>query len=381
MRLPRRRISPEPRRSPPRRGGRPARWLWLRSPLPLSTPLLALALACGDSTGPEPGLDLEALFLPATAAEVAAVEADWAARAPVAGGIEEELTTAGQLPGTPATVRIFSHLVDGNRHHGAVVVPEGAAVGSLPVVVFAHPGDRGIDLGDFFLAAEFLGEAVSGFAFVVPSFRSESLIVDGRRFESGGMASPWDRDVDDALALLDVVLDRVPEVDPTRVGAVGLSRGAGVALLMAARDPRIDLVVEFSGPTDFFGAFARDVVEDALEGRRRPLPGLEALDDRFIQPLGAGTLSPEAFRLELARRSVVLFADRLPPVQVHHGVQDDVVPVSQAERLVDAVEAAGGGPPEDEFHFYPGGSHDPLTLPAGFGRAADFLERLLDDPG
>lgn len=347
----------------------------LLAPLPLLA--LSLVQACGDSgTPPEGGLDLEAVFAPATSAEIAAVEADWSTRAPGADGVLEELVTGGTLAGSPATVRVYSHLVDGYRHYGAMVVPDGAASGSLPVVVFAHPGDGGMDMGDFFLAATVLGEVTSGFVFVVPSFRSETLTVGSVDFESQGDPSPWDRDVDDALALLDVALQQVPEADPERIGAVGISRGAGVALLMAARDPRVDLVVELSGPTDFFGPYVRGVVEDALDGRLRPLPGLAVLDQRFIQPLAAGTLPVADFRMELARRSVVLFADRLPPVQVHHGRLDQVVDVSQAESLVQAIEAAGGGPPRDGFYLYDGAGHDPLTMTGSFQRAADFLSRL-----
>lgn len=356
----------------PSRSRHPPAWC-----LRLVFPPLVLAVACADAAGPEPGLDLDAVFLPPTAAEIAAVEADWASRSPVAAGVVEELATAAELAGRPATVRVFSHLVDGVRHHGAAIVPDGAQPAGLPAVVFAHPGDGGVDVGDVLLAAAVIGQPASGFVFVVPAFRSETLRVGGESFPSGGEPSPWDRDVDDVMALLDVVFREVPEADPERVGALGISRGAGVALLLGIRDPRVDLVVEFSGPTDFFGLFVREVVEDALDGRLRPLPGLRHLDERFIRPLAAGTLAVEDFRLELVRRSAVLFAHRLPPVQVHHGRMDAVVAVSQAESLVQAVGAAGGGPPVDEFFLYPDGRHDPLTLAGSVPRAAAFLERLL----
>ena len=59
----------------------------------------------------------------------------------------------------------------------------------------------------------------------------------------------------------------------------------------------------------------------------------------------------------LIRRAVVLFADGLPTLQLHHGSADDVVQVSQAESLIAAMAALGraegtapapsraGGPP------------------------------------
>jgi hypothetical protein len=57
--------------------------------------------------------------------------------------------------------------------------------------------------------------------------------------------------VDDALALLNAVVAHVPEADSTRIAAFGRSRGGGVMLLMAARDPRIRVVVSAYGTTDF----------------------------------------------------------------------------------------------------------------------------------
>ena len=63
-------------------------------------------------------------------------------------------------------------------------------------------------------------------------------------YRSDGNASPWDWDVDDALALLDVAISTTPEANSDRIGVLGISRGADVAMLMAIRDPRIDAVVE-----------------------------------------------------------------------------------------------------------------------------------------
>jgi dipeptidyl aminopeptidase/acylaminoacyl peptidase len=218
----------------------------------------------------------------------------------------------------------------------------------------------------------------SEFVFVAPSFRSEPLIYDGTTYLSEGAPSPWDRDVDDALALLSVTLSGlVPEADPGRVGVIGFSRGANVALLMAERDTRIDLVVEFFGPTDFFGPFAQDVVEEALRGQLRDLPGLDYLNTQFIQPLKRGELTIADVRPELVRRSPVLYAGRLPPLQVHHGTDDEVVPVGEAERLIEVMQGLGRGEPEFEYYIYEGGTHNPLTLSGSLERTRDFAGRLL----
>lgn len=345
-----------------------------RLPLTLLLPLLVLA-ACSDTTGPDrAGVDLDRLFAPPTPGEVAEVQADWASRTVGASGVSEPFSGDFLIGLTPARLRVFSHLVDGHRHYGAVVARTGAAPGSLPVVVYAHGGDTGVSIEELGLLFLLLGPGASDFAWVVPSFRSETLRAGGQIFRSEGLPSPWDRDVDDALALVAVALQEDAALDPTRVGVIGFSRGAGVGLLMAARDAGIGAVVAFFGPTDFFDPWVREIVSDALEGRRRDLPGLRFLDEEFIQPLRRGQTSLAAVRRELLRRSPVHFASRLPAVQIHHGTADAVVAFSQAERLDAAMRGLGRGEPGYQFFAYTGAGHNPLDLPGGPARAAAFLQ-------
>lgn len=339
--------------------------------------LLAAVVSACQSLGTEPvatGVDLDALFRPATAAEIAAVEAEWRTRDVSAREIVEEGASALALAGGPGTVRVFSHEVDGHRHYGATIVPAGAAPGSLPVVVIAHSGETGVDVHGVAARLALMGERARGFAYVVPSFRAEPLVANGTVYRSGGAPSPWDRDVDDALAFLQVALERTPEADPERIGALGTSRGATVALLMAVRDPRIALVSEMAGPTDLFDPWMRELTEEALRGEGRPLVGFHVIDQRFIQPLARGAITPARFRLELVRRSPVLWASRLPAVQLHHGTADEVVPVSQARHFIDALARLDRTVQMDEFHLYEGTGHD--TLRFSHPLTAAFLERL-----
>jgi dipeptidyl aminopeptidase/acylaminoacyl peptidase len=340
-------------------------------------PAALLLMACGDSpAGPRPAdVDLDALFMPVTPTELTAVEQEWATRSPVARDVVHEASSLTLMAGGVGTVHVFSHVVDGHRHYGATLSPVGAADRSLPVVVFAHGGDTGISMNDLSLVTLLLGDQVRDYVYVVPSFRSERLTVGGSSWTSGGPPSPWDRDVDDALAFLDVAIQHAPEADPSRIGVLGASRGGAVGLLMAIRDPRILMVSVLAGPTDFFDGWVRSLTEEALRGSLRPLPGMHVLDDRYIQPLARGQITPAEFRRELVRRSPVLWADRLPPVQVHHGTADDVVPVSQAQSLMTTLQglsrAAG-----DELFLYPGAGHNILERREIDARIIAFLHRL-----
>jgi len=343
-----------------------------------------MALAgCDDSTGPQDniveGVNLTQLFAPPTEVEIDAVLADWATRDVSAQNVQVELVDTVTIGTTDLTISIVSHTVGGVKHYGAVMEPHGAAAGSLPLLMYSHGGDNGIDVDELVpLIPIILGDLADDFVLVAPSFRDEPLIYDGTTYQSGGPASPWDYDVDDALALINAVLDGLaPAADAGRVGVVGFSRGACVGLLMAERDASVDLVVEFFGPTDFFGPFVQDVTEEALRGELRDLPGLEFLNDEYIQPLKRGEKTIQQVRDQMVRRSPVYFADLLPQVQVHHGTDDETVSVGEAERLIEVMVGLGRGEPEFESYIYEGGAHHPLTLSGSIPRTQAFVSRLL----
>ncbi|MHC4222972.1 MAG: alpha/beta hydrolase family protein [Planctomycetota bacterium] len=340
-----------------------------------------LILGCGGSNGPPSsivaGVDLDLLFAEPTQAEIDTVLADWAGRDVSSQSVVEEASAARTVGMVDLTVRVVSHAVNGVRHFGAIVNPVGAQPGSLPVLLYGHGGDNGENLDQILqILPLILPGELEGFVVVVPSFRSERLTFDGTVHQSEGNPSPWDHDVDDALALLNVVAATTPAADMDRVGVLGFSRGACVGLLMAIRDARIDLVVEFFGPTDFFGPFVRQVTREALRGTLRPLPGLDYLNDTVIQPLKNGQITMNEARLEILRRSPAQFASMLPDVQVHHGIDDPTVPVGEAERLIEVMLLLGRGQPEFESYLYPGGVHDPLSLPGSLTRTLTFLDRL-----
>ncbi|HYE58299.1 MAG TPA: prolyl oligopeptidase family serine peptidase [Rhodothermales bacterium] len=308
---------------------------------------------------------LDRLFAPPTPQERAAVEADWAHRDVRARDVRVEWEGRSGS----ARLLVLSHRIGAVRHVGAVRVPRTAPGTRLPVLVIGHGGDRGTSPREFIRR----GPLAEGWIQVLPTFRSERLYATPLRwYRAGGTPSPWDRDTDDALALLDAVLRHVPGADSTRIAALGRSRGGGVALLMAARDPRIDAVVVQFGPTDFLLPDVRARARQALSTRLARLPGAGFLADSFLFALRDGRVSVAQARVGLLRRSPAWFAHRLPPVQIHHGTVDRKVPPAHGIRLHQALVQQGR---PVELHLYDAAGHRARALIGHQARIEAFLIR------
>ena len=323
--------------------------------------------------------ELEAIFAPPTADEIAAVRADWAERDVSPAGLTIELTEPYPLFGSPATLRVVSHLVGEVRHYGAIVAPKSTRAASLPVLMYLHGGENGVDVDDVQFFAFALGELRDSFVYVVPSFRSEPLEHGDREWVSTGPGGHWDHDVDDALALLNVALAITPQAKSEGLSILGGSRGGGVALLAGIRDERVENIITLFGPTDFFDVWVEEIVREAALGMPRQLTGVAHMDSTLVQPYIKGRLELARVRLELVRRSAVLFAEDLPAVQLHHGDIDETVDVSQAHSMIRAMEALGREPPEFEAFIYEGAGHEVFDLSGVIPRAAEFLRRALGE--
>ena len=153
----------------------------------------------------------------------------------------------------------------------------------------------------------------------------------------------------DLVSVIDYLAAR-PDVDPDRIGALGVSLGGATTILAAARDPRIRAVVDDCGFAD---------VESATATAFEHFIGLPAFP---FAPLTVAISERRIGHSVSASRPVDVVGRISPrPLLIIHGLADEQVPPDHSRRLF----AAAGEPKE-------------LWLVEGAGHGLSKWER---DPG
>ncbi len=130
-------------------------------------------------------------------------------------------------------------------------------------------------------------------------------------------------EIEDLGAVLDYLLRRT-DVDPERLGVLGLSMGGVVALAGAAADGRVRFVATWNAPASF-----QTLAESLGSPFRDASAGGEYID------LPSGYRVGREFIQDLMRHSAVEYAPRVSPrpLLILQGERDTVVPPRHAEEL------------------------------------------------
>lgn len=310
--------------------------------MPVRRPVLLAAAAA-----------LLAPLLVAAPASSAAPDVDPAA-------VPASVQTSAARPAAEASgVRVAAHRVttsDGVRLSAVVLTPTGHGDGPHPLVL--APSSWALN------SLEYVGGGARLAAergVVVVSYTSRGF------WESGGqiqVAGP--RDVQDASELIDWAV-ATQGADAERVGMVGISYGAGISLLTAAADDRVDAVAAMSGWADLEASLlpngtiseqaAALLLTSALFTGRAG-PELRAAQRAYL----TGDFAPV---LEFApSRSAATKVDRLnahgTAVLIAHAWTDGIFPPSQ---MVDLYGALTG---PKRLEIAPG-DHATAELPGAVG--------------
>ncbi|MGH9004912.1 MAG: alpha/beta hydrolase family protein, partial [Acidimicrobiia bacterium] len=241
---------------------------------------------------------------------------------------------------------------DGTTVHGLLYRPPDT--GSLPpLLVYVHGGPTGTSGATWVPRHQFW--VSRGWAVLAPNYRGSTGY--GRAYTQA-LAGNWG-----VVDLADVAAGirhagQQGWGDPARVALDGGSAGGFTLLLVCAHHPGlVKAAVDRYGVTDLF-----DLAETTHRYESRYL-------DQVVGPL------PEAAdRYE--ERSPITHAETITtPLLVLQGDKDDTVPLTQADRLVDALRRRGA---PVEYKVYPGEGHGwsgPDTVIDELERAEAFLTR------
>lgn len=228
-----------------------------------------------------------------------------------------------------------------------VRVPKGP--GPFPVVVVLH-GFKGFkNWGMFPPTARFLAER--GLATVAMNTSRNGVGESPEEFtelESFAQNTPR-REVADVRCVVDAVLEGTfgSNLDGSRVGLLGHSRGGGVVLLEAASDARVECIVTWASIATFYRHTER-AIKSWRESGRLEVPNMRTgqilWHDRSV--LDDLERSRREYDLEAAVRGVTV------PFLAIHGEQDEAVEPSDSEQL---IEWAGSS--EKRVHVIPQTGH------------------------
>jgi dipeptidyl aminopeptidase/acylaminoacyl peptidase len=207
--------------------------------------------------------------------------------------------------------------------------------GPFPVIVLLHgyadptEYERGFDTRPL---ADYL--TMRGYAAIMPDYRGYA----------GTPGSPNPMRIPYAIDVLNLIesLDTLDYLDAERVGVFGHSMGGGVATYPMVLSPRVDATV-------LYGAMSAD----------------QATNWRYIHEKWAGFWmdftarefggSPDDNPQDYALASPINYLERVTaPVQIHHGTDDQEVPVEWSADLAERLRAAGV---EVTYYEYEGAGH------------------------
>jgi dienelactone hydrolase len=245
-------------------------------------------------------------------------------------GFRSELAAAevgAEQIGQPLTLRV-DELKQHVTFFPPVARPGMAAVRRFPAVVVLHPGFLGDDHGSGELARAL---ARRGVFTVMPTYRGQRRALDKRRSE--GSIEFCSGEVDDAQEVIAWLRTR-EDVDPYRIGLVGMSHGGCIALRTAIREPRIRAVAVISAPVA-----AQKVVEHLLAHPYQFFLYDGILASQLMAYIGG---SPELVPESYAVRSPLFLAGKLTmPLFILHGRADHLVPAEQACWLAQVLQRNG----------------------------------------
>ena len=242
-------------------------------------------------------------------------------------GTERREVTKPKSYNTGQLIRFRS--VDGVEIPGFIYQPRAGGQTKRPAVVWLHGGFPGVVANQFIPQIQYLVD--NGYVLLIPAYRPSSGF--GKELSKLDKPQKALEDISAAVSYL----RGLPQVDGSHIGVIGESFGGLTMLNLIAQQPDLfAAAVDFYGPTDLINWF-----------RQTP-------SSRPVLTLGLGG-TPEQKPEIYSAFSPVNVIERIKiPLLIVHGDADQLVPLSQASEMVEALKKAHK---EHEYVVIRGGDH------------------------
>jgi len=303
--------------------------------------------------------------------------------------LQIEVMRQQAYPGSPITIEqtltpsanysqhIVSYQSEGYKNYALMTIPKETKPDTgWPVIVFNHGY---IPPAEYRTTERYVAYvdriARSGYIVFKPDYRGFGSS-EGGNVIGGGYGLPgYTVDVLNAVASLKAYED----ADPDRIGMWGHSMGGQLTLRamvvskdikagavwggVVSRYPDIIARWDFTRNTDHFPEMTRMPLSASQSSSVNWLQDFSGWVEEFTTMYGTPDQNPD-FWATISPNSYL--SDLSGPIQLHHSVTDEMVPVAWSETLVEEFNAAGIS--SYEFYSYPDDNHN---ISANFGIAMD----------
>lgn len=220
---------------------------------------------------------------------------------------------------------------DGVKIRNYILLPNTYKKGTrLPMIVLPHGGPQYRSRMDYSDFAQFL--STRGYIVIQPNFRGSTGY--GRSFEEAGYKQWGQRMQDDVTDAVNFMISQ-GFAEPRKICIVGMSYGGYAALMGAIRTPNLyQCAISINGVTHLRDQIDHDI--DKFD--ERDLVEKDFIEKYLFRRIG----NPDTDKTMLDKYSPALQSDKIEiPLLIIAGEDDDIVPIEQAETLIDALEDHG----------------------------------------